>query len=212
MTAVEPAPTPAFRSPFPAPAPALDPYLDAAARCFARYGVDRTTVADVAREAGVTRTTVYRHVGSVDALARALFARELNAVLDTVSRRVRGEVGAGAVLRFTELAVESARRHPVVEKMLSDQPERAAALLLGHVDRIVELTLPLLEPLLPHDLGPSEMGVLAHWLVRTAIVLVLAPVPGDLRSFLDAVVRPVLDAENGRGDADRPAATLSTSS
>ena len=38
----------------------LDPYLDAATRCFVRYGVRRTSVQDVADELGVNRTTLYR--------------------------------------------------------------------------------------------------------------------------------------------------------
>src|SRR3546814_18879186 len=50
----------------PVPAVELDPYLDAAARCFTRFGITRTRVPDVAAEVGVSRVTVYRPVGTVE--------------------------------------------------------------------------------------------------------------------------------------------------
>ena len=39
------------------PPSSLDQYLDAASRCFARYGIRRVSVQDVAKELGVNRTT-----------------------------------------------------------------------------------------------------------------------------------------------------------
>ena len=54
----------------PPPDAALDPYLDAAAACFARHGISRSAVADIAKEMGVSRTTVYRQVGSIDNVVR----------------------------------------------------------------------------------------------------------------------------------------------
>ena len=54
----------------PAPNPDLDPYLDAAAECFARHGVQRASVQDVARRLGVNRTTVYRQIGNVEDMVR----------------------------------------------------------------------------------------------------------------------------------------------
>src|SRR3546814_18542456 len=55
--------------------PALDPYLDAAARCFVRHGLRRTRLTDIADDAGVSRLTVYRQVGTVEDAARLLLAR-----------------------------------------------------------------------------------------------------------------------------------------
>ena len=36
--------------------------LDATERCFERYGIAKTTIDDIADEAGVSRGTVYRYV------------------------------------------------------------------------------------------------------------------------------------------------------
>ena len=59
-------------------------YLDAAVRCVERYGWQRTSVKDVARQAGVDRTTVYRHVGSMDDIFRLIVAREVHLLVDAI--------------------------------------------------------------------------------------------------------------------------------
>src|SRR5947207_15454953 len=74
----------------PVPSTALDTYLDAAASCFARFGVAHTTVPDIARELGVSRMTVYRRLGSVHDALRSLLARELHR---SEERRVGKEGG-----------------------------------------------------------------------------------------------------------------------
>src|SRR3954451_1838368 len=73
---------------------------EAALRCFARWGIGKTTLDDVAREAGYSRATVYRFFPGgkealVDAVARAEVAGFLAAVgerLDAVADRGLEEV------------------------------------------------------------------------------------------------------------------------
>jgi len=48
-----------------------DPTLDAALRVVSRYGMRRTTMADVAREAGVSRQTLYDRFGDKDGVMAA---------------------------------------------------------------------------------------------------------------------------------------------
>jgi AcrR family transcriptional regulator len=49
-----------------------DAIVDAARACFARYGLRRTSMEDIAREAGVSRAAVYHHFGGKEALFVAL--------------------------------------------------------------------------------------------------------------------------------------------
>jgi AcrR family transcriptional regulator len=178
----------------PAPPPALDRFLDAALRCFARYGVTRTTSADVATELGVTRATVYRHAGSVDDMARALFARELHRLLAQIPARVGAEPDADTVVGIVAFVVESARTHPVLAKLLADEPDRARSMLLADVEGIVDQAEPFLEPLLGVVAPRSCSRTLSSWLVRTVVILLLAPVAGDMRTHLATTLRPVLVA------------------
>jgi AcrR family transcriptional regulator len=57
-------------------APAIRPIVDAARECFARFGVHRTRMEDVAARAGMARRSLYRYVGSREQLIElALVAR-----------------------------------------------------------------------------------------------------------------------------------------
>ena len=51
-------------------------WLDAAASCYTRFGLAKTTVEDVAQAAGVSRATLYRHFKNRDELLVAVIARE----------------------------------------------------------------------------------------------------------------------------------------
>lgn len=56
--------------------------LDAGRVCILRDGIQRTTMAGVAREAGVSRPTLYRRYADVNELLGDLLTRELVSVLD----------------------------------------------------------------------------------------------------------------------------------
>lgn len=58
--------------------------LDAALRCYAREGVIKTTVEHVAREAKVSRTTVYRYFKNRDEVLSALVLRESMQILQVM--------------------------------------------------------------------------------------------------------------------------------
>ncbi len=61
----------------PASAARAERILDAAARLVAHYGYDKTTVSDIAHEAGVSKGAVYLHWASKEALFEALLEREV---------------------------------------------------------------------------------------------------------------------------------------
>ena len=65
-----------------------DRLLDATYAAVMDVGLRRTTVADVARRAGVSRMTVYRQGADLDTLVGALLKRELVAVLDQAQQEV----------------------------------------------------------------------------------------------------------------------------
>lgn len=180
----------------PAPPAGLDRHLDAAARCFSRYGLSRTTVADVARELRVTRATIYRRAGPIDHLARQLFTRELHRLLAELSGHLDGGRDAGAVVEVVAVVVDRARSHSVLAKMLADEPELARSLLMGRLDEVIELAAPLLEPLLgnvTHERSVDARAV-SELLARLAVSLVLVPVD-DVHAFLGATLRPLLGGD-----------------
>jgi AcrR family transcriptional regulator len=94
-------------------------------------GLRRTTMEDIARRAGLARATLYRHFESKDALVRAVILAEAQrffAALDVVIADV------GRAERLVEgfaFALEYAREHALLNKLLRTEPET----LLPHLLR-----------------------------------------------------------------------------
>ena len=55
---------------------------DAALVCIGRFGLAKTTVDDIAREAGCSRATLYRYFDGKPAILRAAVVAELDRVAD----------------------------------------------------------------------------------------------------------------------------------
>jgi AcrR family transcriptional regulator len=105
------------------PVERADRILDAAARLLLRYGHDRTTINDIAREAGVAKGSVYAHWRSRDRLFLALLRREQAVLL----AQLRDRIGAAERPADLELLlVESVRayqRSPLVAAVLTRDAE-----------------------------------------------------------------------------------------
>src|SRR5438128_1066086 len=95
------------------------PLLDAARDCVLDVGLRRTTLADVARRAGVSRMTVYRQYDDLATLVSALLTRELTEVMAAVEQEVSALPTARE--RLVEAALLVVRRidgHPVYRRIL----------------------------------------------------------------------------------------------
>lgn len=105
-------------------APATDPILDAARACFLDVGLRRTTLADVARRAGVSRMTVYRQYVDLASIVSALLTAELLGLIDAA--REQAATLPTARERLVEagvLVVEQLAQHPLWRKVLDLDPE-----------------------------------------------------------------------------------------
>lgn len=193
----------------PAPPASIDPFLDAAARCFTRHGVRRTSVQDVARELRVDRTTVYRQVGNVDSMVRLLAARELHRLLDALPASLTGLGGPEAIVDLLATVVVYGRNHPVLAKVLADEPELIGPFIVAELPMLIDLVAAAATPLLraamaAGELAPRDPDGLAQMLVRLCMPLVLAPPTGDLRSLLGELLLPVLTPQVAAAAADPP--------
>ncbi|HUR13222.1 MAG TPA: TetR/AcrR family transcriptional regulator [Mycobacteriales bacterium] len=118
------------------------PLLDAARECVLDVGLRRTTLADVARRAGVSRMTVYRQYADLQTLVSALLTRELLEVFEAVDTEVR--------------PLPTARERLVA----------AALLVVGRVDsndvyrRVLDLDPEMLLPLVVDRFGSTQRAAL----------------------------------------------------
>lgn len=179
------------------PPPALDPYLDAAGRCFARHGLRRTRVTDIAEEVGVSRVTVYRQVGTVEDVARLLLARELDRLISSLVPKLLTTDDADGVVSVIASAVEFANGHPVLSKVVRDEPEFVGAFVITELPTLIDRLLVLAEPVVRRlaDLDRAsrfDIPVLGEWVARVVITMVVAPPAEPPEEFLGKVMLPVL--------------------
>ena len=98
--------------------------LDAVLDLLRDHRLRDLTLEHVAERAGVSRQTVYRHVGSRDGLLRDVVLREEARLAD----RARTAVGEAdsleqAVVAATTAMLEGVREHPLIDRLLVDDPE-----------------------------------------------------------------------------------------
>lgn len=176
-----------------AASPDLDRYLDAAMAAFLRHGVRRTRVPDIAHEAGVSRTTFYRVVGTVDRAALALLDRELGRMLAELTAAFPAARRWGDVLDICADALEAVEAHPLLRKVRDDEPEVIGVAIVEQTALIIDVVSSVLEPALAELAGRGvtsgrEHRIDAEALVRLGVTCALAPPDRGVRELLRAIL------------------------
>jgi len=73
----------------------LESILDAATKMFARYGIRKTSVDEVARMARVAKATIYNYFGSKDQVYLEVLRREMDEMVEKISSSVAQKVVPG---------------------------------------------------------------------------------------------------------------------
>jgi len=152
--------------------------MEATARCCERWGVEKVTVDDIARESRVSRATLYRiFPGGRDTLFEARRVYELDQFFDRLLTGVEGADGLMELLaRTISVATRELRADEHLAVMLATEPGAVLSdLTADGVPRIVRVAttylVPLLDPYVPRDLGRRIIDVAA----RLVISYFLAP-------------------------------------
>jgi AcrR family transcriptional regulator len=173
--------------------------LHGALACVARVGVAKTTLDDVAREAGCARATVYRTFPGRQALFRAVVEREVAALAD---RLVTGAAAAGtladAVVAVIGEGAHTFRTHPALGFVLAHEPEIVApALSFEQGSAMLGVAAELVAPAFTRFLPAADAERLGEWLARLTLSYLCNPSehvdledPAQVRDLVDAFVLP----------------------
>ncbi len=151
-----------------------DDILDAARDVFEEYGARRANVDDVARKAGISRSTLYRRFPNKESLLAAVMERETNAFLDELDRLAQDLPPQEAVIECFVQGMAMMREIPVLGRLAQTEPEMISGIpgripaLLEHSDRIAR-TLRRSGARMPDD----ELLVVAELLLRLATTFLL---------------------------------------
>jgi AcrR family transcriptional regulator len=186
--------------------------LDAASSAVAAVGLRRTTVADVARKAGVSRMTVYREYGDAAAVFRALLTREVESVVAAATSGAADQrTGRDRLVEATIHAVEACIEHPLLQRLLDVDPEFLLPFVVERLGSSQRAVLVLLTEQLRAGMADGSIRSVAgtdEELTRVAYTMLLtvqsfifssrntpaesdpAGVKAELRVLLDAYQRP----------------------
>src|SRR5215210_7701524 len=97
--------------------------LDAAVVEFEQHGFRRVALDDVARRAGISRTTIYRRFRNKDELIAAVIEREnLTLFADIAIELKRAGPQSNYYVEAFTLAILRFRKHRVLDRMIRDEP------------------------------------------------------------------------------------------
>jgi len=186
-----------------------DQVLDAALALFIEFGLRRTTMDDVARQAGIGRATLYRRFGDKDQLVQAVILRECQQQLALIEQHLKGiESAVDALLEAFVLAVTRAQSHPLLTRLLRSEPDTILPYLTTELPEVTTFSrLYLAGQISKLQKGgllsakPAEQ--MAELLLRLVQSLVLSPAgiidPADensVRGFANLFLRPLLTPDN----------------
>jgi AcrR family transcriptional regulator len=150
--------------------------LDAAAALILRWGYNKTTLDDVARQSGVAKGTIYLHWKTREELFMALMKREKAELAADVQQRIAADP-AGATLRglLKHSALALSQRPLMKAVLLRDidvigklaQGEHASA---AYVERLAGFTA-YLEVLRAHELVRTDLSLSAQVYLLSAIFM-----------------------------------------
>jgi hypothetical protein len=87
--------------------------------------------------------------------------------------------------------------------LLEDEPEAVNVRVIGELPSLLRRTTKVVAPVLAAGMAAGSLPerdprLLAEWLIRTTITLILVPTPGDLHAFLAEVLVPALQPSDTR--------------
>jgi AcrR family transcriptional regulator len=158
--------------------------LEATYACVARWGLAKTTVEDVAREAKVSRATVYRAFpGGRDELITAVVAWATLVFFAKLREQVQGATSLEEVMeRGITFAHRSIVEHEVLQRVMQTEPEKLLPALTFESTRIRQGIAGFLSPYLKQrELADGvDLAEAADFLARMVLSYIAAPGRWDL--------------------------------
>lgn len=176
--------------------------LDAALAAFTEHGVRATTMATVARDAGVSREWLYKLFANRDALVLAVTRREVASFIDGLAVRAFGSSDfTAAVTDVFVYAVEYLRDHALLQRVVWSETDVLSPRLLDGAPSLVALAVDAGAAYLANlgDMEPARAAMLAETLVRLVGSSIVVPRgaldlhdPETLRRYAEAMIPAVV--------------------
>jgi len=171
--------------------------LDGTYACVARKGISHTSLEDAARQAGVSRATLYRYFpGGRDELIGAVIVFETLRFFMRLAEAVQDAPDLEQLLVdgivFAHRAIEE---HEVLHKVLETEPELVVPRLTLESRNLIELIRGFLEPRIAATRLPDGLRIeeAADYVARMVLSFIVSPGSWDLSDSTQ--VRALVDSE-----------------
>ncbi len=182
--------------------------VDAALRCVERWGLAKTAMEDIAREAGVSRATVYRvFPGGKDRLVEIVVQHELGRLFhEAASEAEQTETLEELLCVGVGIAMRILTEHAALQYMVRHEPEAVLPLFAFHrleplLAEVAELSRPHLGRFLPDD----AVRPAAELLARVVLSFTFGPSPAvdpqdprSIRRLVQTYLLPALTTTQER--------------
>lgn len=178
-----------------------DEVIDAARRNFLRYGVNRTTMADIARAVGTPRQTLYEYVSSRDEVVDAVLVQRIKEIAHDLTPPAPedGMSFADAFVETSAAAVLKARDdHELMNVVATGPIERVQDIVTGPHAEIHDIVAHLLEHILDRGVQTGELRTdktreaIIDW-VRVVYLSLISQTsigPGKVRELVESFLLP----------------------
>lgn len=171
-----------------------DRILQAGIEAASIHGISRLTVGDVAKRAGVSRPTLYKHFRSKAELVAAAVEREADRMVRDVTVADLPDDPRQALSMGIRSVLRVAREHPLLDRLVRTEPESLLPLILedgGAVSMRVRSTI---EGILEQRFDATDQVVLRRYadLVTRLVISYAVNAPDDPPEVVADVVSAVL--------------------
>ncbi len=154
-----------------------DRILDGALACVARVGLGKTTLDDVAREAGCARATVYRCFAGKQGLFTAVLQREVDALgVRAINAAATADSLADAIVAVILAGTDTFTSHAALRFVVEHEQEiLAPQLSFDRGSAVLRGAGTLLAPAFTRFVEPDRAERLAEWVARVTLSYLLNP-------------------------------------
>jgi AcrR family transcriptional regulator len=155
--------------------------LDAAYRCYAANSIYKTSMEHIAREAKVSRTTIYRYFDNRDEVLTGLLVRAVFEINEEIRAQVAGATSfADFLIESQVLLVEMVPKVPLFAMLLREQAAVMSRLCIGSADVNALLTSFFQERFQVAKTAGEiregvELGPLVDWILHISSAYLLSP-------------------------------------
>ncbi|MEM1111500.1 MAG: TetR/AcrR family transcriptional regulator [Pseudomonadota bacterium] len=179
--------------------------LDAAKACYLRLGVAKTTAADIAAEAGVSRATLYRRFPSHNDIFLAVLERDSWEMVEAINGRLADITDpAEHIIEGILYVLDEIVRRPLHAHVFSAAGESWALTQALGTDDMRNLSVQMIVaapwmPAAPDKAAEQKIAYLAEWILRILTSYAATPSPlarnrDEMRELLYTTLEPTVRA------------------